>query len=90
MVVAPAMIAKSLVNDWPRRHELDGGARPAAPAVEGRYALDAFPLQLLGPGYEGRVPSQLLYRAQRAGAGLASSVQAWSTSPVEVTRPVHV
>jgi hypothetical protein len=75
----------SLRSDWPPRRELDA-ARSAAFAFEDQYAPDAFPLQLLGPGYAGRVPSHPMYRAQRAGAGCAIlehvDLPAWLDAPL--------
>ncbi|MDQ3741069.1 MAG: hypothetical protein M3389_09020, partial [Actinomycetota bacterium] len=65
--------------------ELPGGLPGAARAFEDRFAPDAFGVQLLGPGYEGRVPPTPLYRAEPAGAGCTllehADLPAWLDEP---------
>jgi hypothetical protein len=53
--VTAASLGRSLVNDWPAREGFDPNINRQG-AYEDRYAPDAFALQLLGPGYAGRLP----------------------------------
>ena len=59
-----AEYAYSLVQDWPQvpRFEPD---TLGAQAFEDEFAPDAFGLQLLGPGYSGRVPEGTRWKAEQ-------------------------
>ena len=59
---------RSLPSEWPRRPGDQPRGHGFAPeAFEDVYAPDAFAIQLLGPGYAGRVPDSPMYRQQPAG-----------------------
>jgi hypothetical protein len=58
--VQEAILGESLAGDWPAR---DGLTRGPTSGYEDAYALDAFAIQLLGPGYTGRVPAGESWRA---------------------------
>jgi len=55
---------ESLEYDWPPRSGVDEHGVQPAWAFEDERAPDAFAVQLLGPGYAGRVPASRLYRAE--------------------------
>jgi len=59
----------SLSQDWPpaEHHET---ATQLGVAFEAQYSPDAFGLQLLGPGYAGRVPERPAWSRTPAGAGV--------------------
>jgi hypothetical protein len=66
--VAEALLDRSLSYDWPPRP----GAEPrgigfTSEAFEDLYAPDAFGVQLLGPGYAGRLPGSAAWRSEPAG-----------------------
>jgi hypothetical protein len=54
--VSAARIGNSLFRDWPQRPGFNANAGFEA-AFEDEYAPDAFAIQLLGPGYKGRIPT---------------------------------
>jgi hypothetical protein len=57
--------------DWPERdhREQTWLLGPAVAYFEDLYAPDVFGAQLLGPGYEGRVPDHPSWQTRRTGAG---------------------
>jgi hypothetical protein len=58
--VATTLVGAPLLEDWPRRpDEHPGGAGSTKVAFEDLYAPDAFGVQLLGPRYTERVPTDL-------------------------------
>jgi hypothetical protein len=67
--VAQAVNDHSLSYDWPPRADLPPGDHQMSRvyAFEDTYAPDAFAIQLLGPGYAGRVPSGPRWRQDTAG-----------------------
>jgi hypothetical protein len=84
--VKEALLADSLAYDWPQRadHQPRGiGFTPEA--FEDVYAPDAFAVQLLGPGYAGRVPESAAWREERVGSAavLLEHVElpAWFDAP---------
>jgi hypothetical protein len=67
---AEALLDRTLAHDWPSR----AGAEPrgigfTSEAFEDLYAPDAFGVQLLGPGYAGRLPERAAWRAEPVGGG---------------------
>jgi len=67
--VTEALLEGRLPYDWPPR----AGSRPrgsgfTSEAFEDLYAPDAFGVQLLGPGYSGRLPESATWSAERAGS----------------------
>jgi hypothetical protein len=66
--VDEALLDHSLPYDWPERADREpGGIGFTAYAFEDLFAPDAFAVQLLGPGYAGRVPEPSDWRQERAG-----------------------
>ena len=66
--VQDALLDPSLPFDWPRRPDFEPrGIGFARQAFEDVYAPDAFGVQLLGPGYAGRVPEVPAWRAEPVG-----------------------
>lgn len=59
--VSAARIGNSLFRDWPQRPGFNANAGFEA-AFEDEYAPDAFAIQLLGPGYKGRIPTGASWR----------------------------
>ena len=56
--------------DWPRRPDGEPRGTGFAPhSFEDVFAPDAFAVQLLGPGYEDRIPDHPAWRVERAGMG---------------------
>ena len=68
--VTYARLGSSLRYDRPPRRDLPlrDAHRPGNEAFEDAYAPDAFGVQLLGPGYAGRVPDSPAWRQQRVGS----------------------
>jgi hypothetical protein len=65
--VQDALLDPSLPHDWPTRPDYEPrGIGFARQAFEDVYAPDAFGVQLLGPGYAGRVPQVPAWRPERA------------------------
>jgi hypothetical protein len=63
------LLGNSLSHDWPHR----AGSKPRGAgftrqAFEDLYAPDAFGVQLLGPGYAGRLPESANWREERVGS----------------------
>lgn len=76
---------ESLEYDWPPRSGVDEHGVQPAWSFEDERAPDAFAVQLLGPGYAGRVPASRLYRAQTvADATLLEHVDlaSWFDAPI--------
>lgn len=72
-----------LEHDWPRRLDLDPRWRPHW-QWEDRWVPDAFVLQALGPGYDGRVPTAPSYSAQQLHKTTIlehRDPEAWFTTP---------
>jgi hypothetical protein len=68
--VAEAELGNSLPFDWPYRADHQpGGAGFTHQAFDDVYAPDAFGVQLLGPGYAGRLPDSAAWLAEPAGSG---------------------
>lgn len=76
-LIAYAFIARNW-RRWPGRlgYQMRGFG-PVNEPFEDRYGLDAFPVQLLGPGYEGRIPESDLWRATRLGAATLLEPSDW-------------
>ncbi len=56
-------------STWPRRaHDRPRGPGQTGEAFEDLWIPDAFGAQLLGPSFDGRVPSTSLWRTERLGA----------------------
>ena len=84
--VQDALLAPSLPHDWPRRPEFEPrGIGFAREAFEDVYAPDAFGVQLLGPGYAGRVPDVPAWRAEPVGEASTllehADLPAWFEAP---------
>ena len=63
-----ALALHSLPADWPERaDEQPRGAGWTYASFDDLYAPDAFAVQLLGPGYAGRVPELPAWRAEAVG-----------------------
>jgi hypothetical protein len=84
--VREALLDDSLPNDWPPRadHQPRGiGFTPQA--FDDVYAPDAFGVQLLGPGYAGRVPQVPPWREERVGRASSllehADLPAWFDAP---------
>jgi hypothetical protein len=66
--VKEALLGNSLPYDWPTRPDHQPRGIGFAPqAFDDVFAPDAFGVQLLGPGYEGRVPDVPAWRRERVG-----------------------
>jgi hypothetical protein len=84
--VGEALLDDSLGHDWPQRadHQPRGiGFSPQA--FEDVYAPDAFGVQLLGPGYAGRVPDSASWREERMSATVLLEhvdLPAWFDAPL--------
>ena len=79
---------ESLEYDWPPRGGVDEHGVHPAWAFEDERAPDAFALQLLGPGYAGRVPASRVYRAETlAGVTLLEHVDPASWFDVPIVPP---
>jgi hypothetical protein len=79
------MMGVSVKEDWPPRPDVDAARVQRGAPFEDEYAPDAFPVQLLGPGYTGRIPRTPLYEQTPLGdATLLEHVDiaAWFESPV--------
>ncbi|MDQ5807450.1 MAG: hypothetical protein M3320_02120, partial [Actinomycetota bacterium] len=61
------MQGESLRFEWPPRPDLDPDRVGLGFAFEDEYVPDAFAIQLLGPGYAGRIPATSLYTASSVG-----------------------
>jgi hypothetical protein len=84
--VTDALLDPSLPFDWPRRtHDEPRGAGFTKHAFDDVYAPDAFGVQLLGPGYAGRVPETKPWLQEPVGtaAVLLSHAEpsAWFDTP---------
>jgi hypothetical protein len=84
--VREALLDDSLSYDWPRRAEHQPrGIGFTGQAFEDVYAPDAFGVQLLGPGYAGRVPQVPAWRDERVGRASIllehADLQAWFDAP---------
>jgi hypothetical protein len=65
---AEALLDPALPYDWPPRAGAEPrGAGFTANSFEDLHAPDAFGVQLLGPGYAGRLPEGTAWRAEPAG-----------------------
>ncbi len=62
-----ARAGRSLAGDWPLRTGVDPRFQLGTP-FENEWAPDAFAIQLLGPGYAGRVPHEKHWQATVLGA----------------------
>lgn len=85
--VGSALGERFLPKEWPRRpHDQPKGSGATPEAFEDLYAPDAFAIQLLGPGYTGRVPDHPVWRRRPAGstAVLLEHVDlpAWLDAPI--------
>jgi hypothetical protein len=70
--VTEALLGNSLPFDWPYRADHQPrGAGFTHQAFDDVYAPDAFALQLLGPGYAGRLPDSEAWLAEPAGSAAA-------------------
>jgi hypothetical protein len=68
---AEALISDTLPSDWPKRPDYaPRGQSFTDQAFEDVYAPDAFAVQLLGRGYDGRVPAHRSWREHRVGDGV--------------------
>jgi hypothetical protein len=68
-MVTEALLGNSLSHDWPHRAgSQPRGAGFTRQAFEDLYAPDAFGVQLLGPGYAGRLPESANWREERVGS----------------------
>jgi hypothetical protein len=81
-----ALVSHSLPPDWPSRPDsAPHGPGFTAQAFEDVYAPDAFGVQLIGPGYAGRVPTIPSWRQQPAGRTAAllehTDPAAWFDAP---------
>ena len=66
--VTEARLDDALPYDWPERHDYrPRGIGFTSEAFEDLYAPDAFAVQLLGPGYAGRIPEAAGWRQERVG-----------------------
>lgn len=66
--VGASLFSDVLWQDWPERPDYrPRGTGWTADAFDDVYAPDAFGVQLLGPGYDGRIPNAAPWRATRAG-----------------------
>jgi hypothetical protein len=68
-----AKLGDSVRKDWPRRPGMSWGSWPGtcAGAFEDRFAPDAFVVQLLGPGYAGRVEVSEEWRHEQIAPDVA-------------------
>jgi hypothetical protein len=68
--VTAAWLDRSLTRDWPPRPDIKLlTAEVRGAAFQDAYAPDAFGVQLLGPGYAGRIPEGPEWRRERVGDG---------------------
>lgn len=65
--VKEALLNDRLPYDWPHREDHQPGGGFTREAFDDLYAPDAFAVQLLGPGYAGRVPESARWRREPAG-----------------------
>jgi hypothetical protein len=84
--VQEALLGTSLPYDWPTRPDHQPrGIGFAKEAFDDVYAPDAFGLQLLGPGYMGRVPQLPAWRSERVGEASTllehEDLPAWFDAP---------
>jgi hypothetical protein len=84
--VTEALLGDSLPFDWPHRADHQPrGAGFTHQAFDDVYAPDAFAVQLLGPGYAGRLPENTAWLAEPAGSGAVLvehvDLPAWFDAP---------
>ena len=84
--VDEALLDDSLPYDWPRRADSQPRGIGFTPsAFEDVFAPDAFGVQLLGPGYAGRVPDLSAWRQERTGTAAVMlehlDLPAWFDAP---------
>lgn len=80
------LVSDGLGYDWPRRPDDEPRGLGFAPhSFEDVFAPDAFAVQLLGPGYEGRIPDHPTWRVERVGAASTlvqhAEPEAWFAAP---------
>jgi hypothetical protein len=85
--VDEALLSDSLAYDWPQRPDREPSGIGFTPqAFEDVFAPDAFAVQLLGPGYAGRVPDAPAWRQQRAATAAVllehRDLPAWFDAPL--------
>jgi hypothetical protein len=82
--VTAAYLGTSLAEDWPRRDGFDASMTREV-AYENEFAPDAFALQLLGPGYAGRLPAGSSWISTDLGDGYVilehASPERWFETP---------
>lgn len=84
--VEEARLGDGLPYDWPQRTDSQPHGIGFAPqGFEDVYAPDAFAVQLLGPGYAGRVPDSAAWREERVGSAAVLlehvDLPAWFDAP---------
>lgn len=75
----------SLRSNWPPRADLTRNRVGTGMGFENELAPDAFPIQLLGPGYRGRIPETSLYRREDLGDATFlehTDLAAWFEEPM--------
>jgi hypothetical protein len=92
-MVTDALLDPSLSYDWPHRAGAEPrGAGFTPQAFEDLYAPDAFGVQLLGPGYAGRLPDSAAWRAEPVGSACVLlehvDLPAWFDAPFVPLRQI--